>query len=73
MVPSTDNQAIVVSFLVIMGEFVHAHILGTISVVLQSLNRKSAKFQEQIEFATSTMKTIRLSEPIQTKIVDYLS
>ena len=61
MVPATSSQAIIVSVLVICSEFIHAHILGTIGVVLQSLNRKTAKFQEQIEFATSTMKTMRLS------------
>ena len=41
MVPATDHQAIVVSVLVILSEFIHAHILGTIGVVLSSLNRKA--------------------------------
>jgi hypothetical protein len=73
MVPATDHQAIVVSILVIVSEFIHAHILGTIGVVLQALSYKSAKFQEQIEFATSSMKTIKLQEDIQKKIVEYLT
>lgn len=34
MVPATGQQAILVSFLVIVSEFIHAHILGTIGVVL---------------------------------------
>lgn len=46
MVPATGHQAIVVSILVILSEFIHAHILGTIEVVLLALNRKSSKFQE---------------------------
>ena len=61
MVPATDHQAVIVSFLVIVSEFIHAHILGTMGVVIQQLSRKSSKFQETIEFATSTMKTIKLN------------
>ena len=41
MVPATAHQALVVSFLVFFSEFIHAHILGTIGVVLHSLARKS--------------------------------
>jgi hypothetical protein len=44
MVPANAHQAIVVSFLVFSSEFVHAHILGTIGVVLHALNHKSTKF-----------------------------
>lgn len=73
MVPATGLQAIVVSILVILSEFIHAHILGTIEVVLLALNRKSAKFQEQIEFATSTMKNVRLDDSIQQKVLEYLN
>ena len=62
MVPATDNQAAVVAILVIVSEFIHANILGTIGVVIQSLSRRSTKFQENIEFATSTMKTIKLDK-----------
>jgi len=58
MIPATSSQAIIVALLVICSEFIRAHILGTMSIVIHSLNRKSAKFQEQIEFATSTMNNI---------------
>lgn len=50
------------AILVIVSEFIHANILGTIGVVIQSLSRRSTKFQENIEFATSTMKTIKLDK-----------
>lgn len=69
MIPATAAQAVVASFLVFIGEFVHAHILGTISVVLTSMNRKSDKFQETIEFATSTMKNIKLDKDVHRQIV----
>lgn len=64
MVPATGQQAILISTLVILSEFIHGHILGTISVIVQSLNRKSTKFQEQIEFATSTMRNLKLSNEV---------
>jgi hypothetical protein len=73
MVPVTSHQAIVVSCLVFLSEFIHAHILGTIGVVLHALNHKSAKFQEQIEFVTSTMKNIKLSDKVQKSIIEYIS
>ncbi|TNV87375.1 hypothetical protein FGO68_gene10041 [Halteria grandinella] len=72
MVPATSHQAIVVSILVILSEFIHAHILGTIEVVLLALNRKSSKFSEQIEFATSTMKNMKIPRELQNKIVLYM-
>jgi hypothetical protein len=44
MLPVTQLQAIVVSFVLLLGEFVHAHIMGTIAVVLASMSRKQTKF-----------------------------
>jgi len=55
-----------------MGEFIHAHIMGTIAVVLSSMSRKTTKFQEQIEMATSTMKNIKLESQVQKKVQDFL-
>ena len=43
MLPANEHQAIVVSVLVILSEFIHAHILGTIGVLLSELNKKSAR------------------------------
>lgn len=64
LLPVTSIQAIVASIALLMGEFIHAHIMGTIAVVLQSMSRKTTKFSEQIEIASSTMKTIKLSEDL---------
>jgi ABC-type spermidine/putrescine transport system permease subunit II len=53
------------SVALIVGEFIHAHIMGTIAVVMHSMSRKQTKFQEQIEVASSTMKTMKLTENLQ--------
>ena len=72
MLPVTQLQAIVASIALLMGEFIHAHIMGTIAVVLSSMSRKTTKFQEQIEMATSTMKNIKLESQVQKKVQDFL-
>jgi hypothetical protein len=46
--------------------------MGTIAVVLSSMSRKTTKFQEQIEMATSTMKNIKLESQVQKKVQDFL-
>ena len=43
MVPATAPQAIITSVLLLSSSFIDGSILGTINVVLQSLNRKSTK------------------------------
>lgn len=73
MVPANAHQALVVSVLVILSEFIHAHILGTIGVVVSALSHKSTRFQEQIEFVTSAMKNLKLSEDIQKNIIEYIT
>lgn len=73
MVPANSHQAIVVSVLVIISEFIHAHIIGTMDVVLHSLSSKSVHFQEKIEFVTTTMKSIKLDHEVQQKVLKYVS
>jgi hypothetical protein len=73
MMPVTQYQALILAVALLMGEFIHAHIMGTIAVVLGSMNRKSTKHQEQIEIACQTMKNIQLSQDLQKKVQDYLT
>ena len=68
MLPVTSAQAVLVSVALLVGEFIHAHIMGTIAVVLSSMSRKTTKFQEQIEVASSTMKNIKLPESLQRQV-----
>lgn len=39
MLPANAHQAIVVSILVIVSEFIHAHIIGTMEIVMHSLSK----------------------------------
>lgn len=40
MMPVNELQAIILSVVLLFGEFIHAHIMGTIAVVLASMNRR---------------------------------
>ena len=42
-------------------------------IVLHSLNRRSNEFSEKIEFATTTMKKIKLDRDVQLEVLQYLS
>jgi hypothetical protein len=44
MVPANSHQAIVLSVLVIVSEFIRAQIIGTIEILMHSLNRKKREF-----------------------------
>jgi hypothetical protein len=56
MVPANAHQAIVVSVLVIVSEFIHAHIIGTMEIVLHNLSKRSQLYFELIESSSNTMK-----------------
>lgn len=72
MMPVNELQAIILSVVLLFGEFIHAHIMGTIAVVLATMNRRESKHQEQIEVASQTMKNIKLTEGLQREVQDYL-
>jgi hypothetical protein len=52
MLPVNELQAIILSVVLLLGEFIHAHIMGTIAVVLATMGRRESKHQEQIEIAS---------------------
>jgi len=40
----------------------NANIFGTMASIFQSINRKSQRFQEQIDLANTSMKNMKLPE-----------
>jgi hypothetical protein len=73
MVPANAHQAIVVSVLVIVSEFIHAHIIGTMEIVLHNLSKRSQLYFELIESSSNTMKKINLDHEVQMEVLTYLS
>ena len=71
--PRGEFQLSFVTFILIMAAIINANIFGNIAVLIQSLNRKAANFQEKMEYASETMKNIKLPESIQDSVKSYLT
>ena len=56
----------------IIAAMVNANILGTIAVIIQTINRRASRFQEQIDIANTAMKNMKLPEELQRKVVDFM-
>ena len=55
-----------------LGAIINANIFGELAVLVQALNRKSARFQEQIDTANTAMKNLKLPEDLQRRVQNYL-
>ena len=56
-----------------MAAIINANIFGNMAVLIQSLNRKATTFQEKMEYASETMKNLRIPELIQDDVKTYLT
>lgn len=70
--PRDEVQLLFLSALLMMGAFMNGKILGHITVLLQQLNRRSTKFQEKLDNATTTMKNLSVPVDVQNKVHTYL-
>ena len=72
----SPNGLFQIAFIIIMLIFcsiANAIILGNITVMLTSLNRKSSRFQEKLENVTDVMKNLKLNENLEKDIKHYIS
>jgi hypothetical protein len=60
--PTNDVLIITGILLLIIGALMNANIFGTMASIFQSINRKSQRFQEQIDLANTSMKNMKLPE-----------
>ena len=70
--PRTNLLLLFVTLLILVSAIINASIFGSIAILFQQWNRKTAKFQEKIENATSTMKNFRIDERLKKRIISYL-
>lgn len=70
--PQTTQQTIFSSLVVIMGAIVTAFIFGNMAALMATINKKDSHFQEQIDFVSTTMRSIKLPEKIQNQVIEYL-
>ena len=71
--PRDAFQTTFVTFMLIMAAIINANIFGNMAVLIQSLNRKATTFQEKMEYASETMKNLRIPELIQDDVKTYLT
>lgn len=64
MGPRTPFEFAFVALVMIAGAIINANIFGEMAVLVQVLNRKSAKFQDQVDTANTAMKNISLGPKI---------
>lgn len=63
--PKTIGQTVYSSCIVIMGAIVTAFIFGNMAALMATFNKRDSHNQEQIDFVSSTMRSIKLPEEIQ--------
>jgi CRP-like cAMP-binding protein len=73
MLPQGNFQIIFSTIMIFAAAIINANIFGNIAVLLQQMYRKSSNFQEKLENATTTMKILKISEPLQKTIQHYLT
>lgn len=71
--PRGDFQCTFVTVILLLSAIINANIFGNMAVVIQSLNRKAANFQEKMEYASETMKNLNIPEGIQEDVKSYLT
>ena len=64
MSPRGNAQLIFLSLAYIIAALINANILGTIAVIIQTMNRRASRFQEQIDIANTAMKNMKLPEEL---------
>ena len=56
----------------LMGAIINANIFGNMAVLVQGINRKASRFQDQIDTANTAMKNMKLPEEIQQKVQQFM-
>ena len=70
--PRDSFQVAIVTIALVVGAIINANIFGNMAILLQGMNRKAARFQEQIDTANTAMKNMKLPEEIQKKVQNYM-
>ena len=66
-------EAAVGANIIILGALLNAIMFGEISVLMSSLNRKQAAFQQVLGGAMSTMYNMKLPQEMRDNILDFIT
>ena len=70
--PISAAQTLFSSLIVMIGAISTAFIFGNMAALMAVINKKDSRFQEQIDFVSTTMRSIKLPENIQNQVIEYL-
>lgn len=70
--PRTTTEILLCSIILILDLIVAGNIFGRVAVLVQMSNRKSQKFQHQIDNANTSMRNMKIPKYLEVKIRDYL-
>jgi hypothetical protein len=73
LAPRSTLQTVFASLVVIMGAIVTAFIFGNIAALVAQMNQKDTKKEQMFDFVTSTMRSIRLPESLQNRVIQYIN
>jgi hypothetical protein len=72
MGPRTDNELVVIFFILVTMVFVNAQLFGEMTVLVQASSAKATKFQEQVDVANTAMTSVNMPFTIKEDVRTYL-
>jgi hypothetical protein len=69
---STIYETAYIAYIAIFSAIVNANIFGTITVLIQDMNRKSEKFEEEVDTAMTAMNNLGIPNNVSRVVKDYL-
>lgn len=70
--PASLFQIFFSALLLLFGAILQATMFGQVASIVQSITRKSCGFQEKLDTANTTMRNLKLTEKMQTKVRDFM-
>lgn len=70
--PRTEFELVFVSSILVVAAVINAHIFGSLAVIIQELNKKSARFYEKLDTANTTMANLKLSIDLKKRVINYI-
>jgi hypothetical protein len=58
--------------MLVVSAIINTHIFGSLAVIIQEFNKKSARFYEKLDIANTTMKNLKLPKRIQKRVINYI-
>lgn len=70
--PRTELELVFVSSMLVISAIINAHIIGSLAVIIQELNKKSARFYEKLDTANTTMTNLKLTPELRKRVINYI-